>query len=69
MSENKTYLPHQQRVIEERDELKVRSDKLGEFLIGNIYQSLPSIEKSALYHQLNLQVELLHILNGRISRF
>jgi len=62
--------PHQQRVIDERDELQVRADALERFILGNpIYPTLPTEERRDLSEQLVHMRAYLGILNQRIKRF
>ena len=70
-SENKTLLPHQDRVISEAIELKEKVVKLMGFIYNNnaIYNELPDIEKTDLKQQLLAMQYYLTILTSRINRF
>ena len=70
-SENKTLLPHQDRVINEAIELKEKVVKLMGFIYNNnaIYNELPDIEKTDLKQQLLVMQYYLTILTSRINRF
>jgi len=72
MSETKEvqYAPHQQRVVEEANELKDKFSKLGAFILDNpIYQGLDQDEKNDLDSQYLVMEQYLIILDRRISRF
>lgn len=64
--------PHQQRVIQERDELEVRTNKLREFILyGTAKYNLdvPDDEMRRLGMQLNAMELYLAILEDRIKNF
>lgn len=62
--------PHQQRVLDERVELKDRHQKLGAFIFDNpVFLSLPEAEKARLQKQEDLQSQLLGVLDERIAAF
>ncbi len=62
--------PHQQRVVQERDELQERTDKLGKFILdGLIYETLSEEEQTDLSEQHYHMACYLEILNSRINRF
>lgn len=66
----KPLLPHQQRVVQERDELQQRTVKLDDFVQSNPnFLALEQEDKDLLTHQLTLHYQLLDILNNRIARF
>ena len=61
---------HQQRVVSERDKLKERTEKLGQFILNNpVYQSLIEEEKVDMNEQHYFMCCYLDILNKRINRF
>lgn len=69
MSE-KIYAPHQQRVIDEANELQDRLTKLGAFIQNSpIFESLDSAEQDRLKRQMLPMSEYLGILRERISAF
>ncbi len=61
--------PHEQRVIEERDQLAERTEKLSAFQTTSTFYSLPVADQDLLKKQLELHHELLAVLNLRIDRF
>lgn len=66
----KELLPHQLRVVEEREELVEKTSKLNEFILDNpIYLELPEEEKLDLNNQYETMCKYVDILGSRISRF
>lgn len=62
--------PHQQRVVEERDQLAERFAKLGKFIDeGMVFCTLPLGERRRLEDQAAVMDEYLAILNERIAAF
>lgn len=62
--------PHQQRVVSERDELKERTEKLGEFILNNpVFQGLSEDERTDMSEQHYFMSCYLEILDKRINRF
>jgi len=62
--------PHQERVIQEKDELKEKVDKLGAFILDNSnYTNLEADEQSRLNKQHYHMCFYLDILNERIKNF
>jgi hypothetical protein len=62
--------PHQQRVIDERNELEAKVAKLSDFIDSNpIFQSLSTHEQGLLRIQADLMRQYLSILNQRIALF
>ena len=61
--------PHQQRVVDEKAELDEKHAKLGEFLIGSIYASLPTDEQERLGRQWSIMNEYSGVLAERIAAF
>lgn len=59
-----TFLPHQQRVVEERQELEERLAKLRQFLSAEICLSLPLLAR-----QERAMTEYSEILADRINLF
>lgn len=67
--QEKNYLPHQQRVVEELEELSDKSQKLSVFITGDIFAGLPEEEKKDLAEQLETMEKYADILERRIDRF
>lgn len=61
--------PHQQRVVEEKDELDERIKKLDVFLRSSIYLNLPTPERSRLSMQRYHMGAYSEILGQRIDAF
>ena len=62
--------PHQQRVLDEKQELDIRISKLAEFIQRNpVFNGLPDSERARLRRQLDVQYELSSILAERIANF
>ena len=59
--------PHQQRVVEERDQLAERITRLTAFEAGELFTSLCEAEQRRLRSQLVAMDEYLAILNERIA--
>lgn len=62
-------LPHQERVVAERDELQERIEKLDAFLKTPVFAKLPEVDRVDLYYQLCVMRAYRDTLNSRISRF
>jgi len=59
---------HQQRVLDERAELKDRHSKLSAFIFDNpLFLNMPEAEQARLQKQEELQAQLLDVLNERIA--
>ena len=68
--ELKSDLPHQQRVIDEANDLGVKIKALDNFLLVNpIYEKLPVDEKSRLLTQFGLMQSYFQILKERVDAF
>lgn len=65
----KTMQPHQERVVDERNELAEKLTKLNSFMTGEIHNGLPSDEKVRLARQACAMKDYLDILNERIQSF
>jgi hypothetical protein len=59
--------PHQQRVIDERDDLAGKIDRLSSFMEIDAYRALPSEERWALGSQLRYMRGYLEALDARIA--
>lgn len=62
-------LPHQQRVVEERQELEVKIDKLRSFIPTDTCLSLPFAERTRLARQLKIMLDYSEVLAERIEAF
>lgn len=62
-------LPYQQRVIDERDALVDKIDKLGPFIGSPVWEKLPSDEQARLQKQLAIMHQYVEVLIERISNF
>ena len=61
--------PHQQRVVEEKEQLTEKLDKLETFEGGAIFSSLPPTEQSRLTRQLLIMKLYEQVLSERIAAF
>lgn len=62
--------PHQQRVLDEKQELDIRITKLDEFIHRNaLFGKVASDEQARMKRQLDVQRELSAILGERIANF
>jgi hypothetical protein len=59
----------QNRVVIEKNELDARLEKLKQFLLGELFKSLPADEQSRLIRQSEVMTEYSGILDGRIAAF
>lgn len=65
-----TLPPHQQRVLDEKQELDIRITKLDEFIQRNsLFDQLPEAEQARMKRQLDVMHELSTILGERIAAF
>ena len=62
-------LPHQQRVVEERDQLADKVANLRTLLYGKIFRSLSDDEQTRLVQQLGFMEAYARILEARIDAF
>ena len=63
-------LPHQQRVLDEKQELDIRITRLDEFILRNaLFRQLDPDEQARMRRQLDVMRELSVILGERISAF
>ncbi|KPD17309.1 hypothetical protein ADM96_20300 [Burkholderia sp. ST111] len=64
------YLPHQQRVLDEKAELDVRRRKLCEFIAANpAFVDLSDYDRELLVNQYRVMTEYSAILRERIRTF
>ena len=61
--------PHEQRVVDERNELKVKLTKLNDFRKTDTYNQLPGMDQALLDDQSAIMSEYIDILDARIARF
>ena len=67
---NRSYPPHQQRVVDEAKELMIKIEALTNFIINNsIFHSLSENEQSRLRRQLIVMIDYHDILEERIINF
>jgi len=66
----KTLLPHQQRVVEEHDQLDERLERLHVFIEDNpIFKELPKIEQRRLIDQRAYMTAYRNVLRDRMDYF
>ena len=63
------YLPHQQRVVDERTELDAKIEKLSAFIVGEIFKRLSEDEQSRMVRQKSAMSEYSDVLSDRIAAF
>ena len=61
--------PHQQRVVEEKDQLEERLGKLLVFIQGPVFGTLPEAERTRLSCQVLFMDGYLKVLEQRIAAF
>lgn len=61
--------PHRQRVIDERQQLRERLDKLENFLAGDLFKSLEHEEGVLLWAQRGAMAQYLAVLDRRVARW
>lgn len=64
-----TRAPHEQRVIDERNELVARLEKLKAFLKTETCLNMPFDDRCLLVQQAMVMGQYAQILNARIERF
>lgn len=64
-----TFLPHQQRVLDERKELATKAAALSEFRKTDIYKSLGVDEQRRLSRQIGIMDLYVDVLDERIEAF
>jgi len=70
MKERENYLPHQQRVVDEKKELELRIADLEHFVNYNdIFNSLSEMNQRLLLMQLKTMKTYCDIIGARISLF
>lgn len=64
------FKPHEQRVIQERNDLNEKIQKLDDFIERNdLFKELPSRDQELMTSQYNVMLQYVRILNERIGRF
>jgi len=63
------YLPHQQRVIDERTELIEKTTNLSEFIETDLFKSLVADEQERLKRQYAIMMDYCQVLTERIEAF
>ncbi|WP_430741146.1 crAss001_48 related protein [Serratia plymuthica] len=66
---NATLQPHQQRVVDELNEIKQRGEKLATFIGGEIFSALPVEEQRLLEAQSHIMTAYVEVLTQRIKHF
>jgi hypothetical protein len=62
--------PHEQRVVEERTQLRERLQKLGAFIdSGPTFHLLRQIDAALLVRQRTAMTDYLNVLDQRVARF
>jgi len=61
--------PHQERVVEEHEALDEKTQKLEEFIVGEVFATLPMEEAQLLLQQVVLMRTLRTVLANRIALF
>ena len=61
--------PHQQRVVDEMNELKQKADRLESFIVGDTFLTLEKIDQGLLIAQFDVMGAYLRILGLRVLRF
>jgi hypothetical protein len=61
--------PHQQRVVDEKNELGERLEKLLAFLQADLYKSLSEQERELLFFQSQVMEDYYEVLEQRIELF
>lgn len=61
--------PHQQRVVDEKDQLADRLGKLLVFIQGPVFSTLPEVEQTRLHCQVLFMDGYLKVLEQRIAAF
>lgn len=62
-------LPHQKRVVAERDNLFVRVTKLRQFIASDEFRLVDRAERQRLIHQEAVMTEFVQVLDDRIEAF
>jgi hypothetical protein len=60
---------YQERVVEEREQLGAKIDKLGSFVSSDVFKTVDDAEQKRLRRQLTIMQQYLQVLNERIAEF
>lgn len=63
------YQPHEQRVVDEKEELDEKHHKLRGFIGGEIFNNLNPLDQELLVKQESVMISYSQILQERIARF
>lgn len=63
------YEPHQQRVVEEKNELDEKREKLNNFLQGDFFKTIDENEQERLEKQADVMKMYSDVLGERIRHF
>jgi hypothetical protein len=61
--------PHQQRVVDEKDELEIKYNALGVFVNSELFASLPDEERARMNKQYAIMGDYIDVLSERIDAF
>lgn len=61
--------PHQQRVVQEKQELDEKITKLSAFVVSQVFDTVDPDERERLRQQVNVMVDYSRILGARIKAF
>lgn len=61
--------PHQERVVQEKQELDDKIVNLDKFMLTETFHNLPAEEQERLHHQFTVMGEYSNILADRITAF
>jgi hypothetical protein len=64
-----SFLPHEQRVIQERQDLETKIVALDQFIGSELFNSLPYTDQTLLHGQYEYMRAYSFILSERINRF
>jgi hypothetical protein len=61
--------PHESRVVDERGDLRIKMDALGNFMTTKAYGEMLEQDQNDLLKQFKIMNEYLNVLTRRIIRF
>lgn len=61
--------PHQQRVVDEKESLDEKIEKLISFVDGSVFSGLPQDEQGRMLKQLTIMHDYAAVLGDRINAF
>jgi hypothetical protein len=62
-------LAHEERVVQEKQELDDKIEKLSSFLLGQVFENLPDAEQERLDRQIVIMKDYSAVLGERIASF